>query len=91
MIALLPVNAGVETQSPGFADAANTETTGVLCVSHDLSYSVTREVSRRPGRALVGRPLAPMRRADSNARLGFGFDPAAKNTAARKGNCPHSV
>ena len=71
--------------------AANTETTGVLCVSHDLSYSVTREVSRRPGRALVGRPLAPMRRADSNARLGFGFDPAAKNTAARKGNCPHSV
>ena len=39
----------------------------------------------------VGRPLAPMRRADVDACLAFRLDPAAKNAAARKGNCPHAI
>ena len=51
---------------------------------HNLDSSVARDVSWRAD-APVGLPIAPMRRTEVNARLGFGLDPAARTRRHGKG------
>ena len=80
-------------------NAASGSRSGAFCLGATPSCPTKRntraELRTKAWRAAltfgVGRPIAPMRRTHVNACLDFHPDPAAKNTAARKSNCTHTI